>query len=203
MAKKEEVKLNGIYEILNSLQLNLKSPKDKKNTFGKYSYRDAEGILKAAKQELLKDIYPKSCCLLINAEPKDIGNRFFMKATACLLFNNEKIETNAFAGLDESKKGMDSAQLSGAAISYAKKYALCNLLAIDDSEDDPDSGEQKAVTYITSEQGIEIQKLADEASIELKIICDAYKINSIVDLPSSKFNSVVKRLKEKSGQHNN
>jgi hypothetical protein len=139
-------KLNTISEVLNSIQLSLKVPKDKDNSFGGFKYRNAEGILEAVKKELENEKYPRDCFVKIDCLPKAVGNRVFIKATAILAksYNPDDnyILAMACAGLDESKKGMDQAQLTGSATSYAKKYALCNLFAIDDSKDDPDADEK-------------------------------------------------------------
>lgn len=134
-------KLATISEILSSIQSHLKVPKDKDNAFGGFKYRNAEGILQAVKDELNKEIYPKNCIITVNCAPKAVGNKIFIKATAILAGFGDSIKAVACAGLDESKKGMDQAQLTGSATSYAKKYALCNLFAIDDSKDDPDADE--------------------------------------------------------------
>lgn len=133
--------LENIDEILSSIQISLKVPKDKENKFGNYAYRNAEGILQAFKEELSKEIYPKNIRIITDFDIMLIGSRTFIQCTAILKVGGEKESAKAFAELDLTKKGMDQAQLTGAATSYAKKYALCNLLSIDDSKDDPDSDE--------------------------------------------------------------
>jgi hypothetical protein len=134
-------KLDNISDILSSIQANLKVSKEQNNTFGKYKYRKAEDILEAVKKELEKEIYPM-CSIITQPVPTVIGDRFFIKCTA-ILKSSKKLEdateADGYAELEENKKGMDLAQLTGAATSYAKKYALGNLFAIDDSKDDPDS----------------------------------------------------------------
>lgn len=136
-------KLNNINEILSSIQKNLKAPKDKTNNFGKFSYRNAEGILEAYKTEVSKDNYPEGLTLRHNFEIQAIHGRVFAICTSILETADCKTkEANGFAEIDVSKKGMDQSQLSGAVMSYAKKYSLCNLFAIDDSKDDPDSDEK-------------------------------------------------------------
>ena len=119
---------------LSRVQRSLKAPKDQVNGFGKYKYRKAEDILQAVKPHL------ETLSLVMSDDIEVIGNRFFLKATASLC-NNEGAPvatTHAFAELDEHK-GMSKEQATGAASSYARKYALCGLLAIDDSTDDPDT----------------------------------------------------------------
>ena len=135
-------KLNNINEILNSLQKNLKAPKDKKNNFGNFQYRNAEGILEAYKEEVKKETYPNDLVLTHSFKIDLIGSRIFAICTSTLEMSSAKKEAVGFAEIDVSKKGMDQSQLSGAVTSYAKKYALCNLFAIDDSKDDPDADEK-------------------------------------------------------------
>lgn len=117
---------------LNTIQVKLKAPKDKKNTFGGYSYRSCEGILEAVKP-LLKET---SCTLTLKDEIVEVGGRIYVKATATITNDiGESVETVAFAREEENKKGMDASQLTGATSSYARKYALNGLFAIDDNKD--------------------------------------------------------------------
>lgn len=113
------------------IQSRLNAPKNLYNSFGKYKYRSAEGILEAVKP-LLKEL---GCQLTISDEIVFLGNRFYIKATATLTNGNEKETTSAYAREDEQKKGMDGSQITGTASSYARKYALNGLFCIDDSKD--------------------------------------------------------------------
>lgn len=134
-----------ISQILNSIQKNLKAPKDKKNNFGNFAYRNAEGILEAYKEEIKNAKYPDDLTLTHKFSLDLIGSRLFAKCTSILkLSDGTKEEAEGFAEIDISKKGMDQAQLSGAVTSYSKKYALCNLFAIDDSKHDPDADDPDA-----------------------------------------------------------
>lgn len=114
------------------IQNELKVPKNQKNNFGNYKYRSAEDILEALKQLL----YKHKCILNITDSIELIGSRFYVKATAKII-NSEgiSVETVAFAREEESKKGMDGSQITGASSSYARKYALNGLFAIDDTKD--------------------------------------------------------------------
>lgn len=117
---------------LAKLQQELKAPKNLYNSFGKYRYRNAEGILEAVKP-LLGDL-----ALVINDEPVLVGDRYYIKATVTLTDGEESVSAVAYAREDEEKKGMDGCQLTGACSSYARKYALNALLMIDDSKDSDD-----------------------------------------------------------------
>jgi len=120
---------------LQNIQSKLKAPKDQFNSFGKYKYRSAESILEAIKP-LLKE---EKCTLTITDDIIAVGTRIYVKATATI--KNEKGDsetTTAFAREAENKSGMDPAQVTGAASSYARKYALNGLFCIDDTKD-PDA----------------------------------------------------------------
>lgn len=115
-----------------SIQSELKAPKTQFNKFGGYKYRKAEDILEAVKPLLAK----QKCTLIITDDIVLVGNRIYVKATATI--KNEKGESETSTGWareEETKKGMDGSQITGASSSYARKYALNGLLAIDDNAD--------------------------------------------------------------------
>ena len=121
-----------IIDRLRNIQTALNAPKNQRNHFGGYNYRSCEDILEAVKP-LLKQ---EECALIIRDEIEMIGNRFYIKATAKLSDNyGNVVDATAYAREEESKKGMDSAQLTGATSSYARKYALNGLFCIDDNKD--------------------------------------------------------------------
>lgn len=120
-----------ITEILSAIQSELKAPKNQFNKFGGYNYRNCEDILEALKPILAKH----KAINLLSDEIVSIGTRFYIKATATLRVGDEKISVTAFAREEDSKKGMDSSQLTGSTSSYARKYALNGLYAIDDTKD--------------------------------------------------------------------
>lgn len=115
------------------IQRELKAPKGQYNSFGKYHYRSCEDITEAAKPICAK----YNTALTLDDEVVEIGGRVYIKATAKLTDaeTENSIFTTAFAREDESKKGMDSSQLTGATSSYARKYALSGLFALDDTKD--------------------------------------------------------------------
>lgn len=118
---------------LNKLQEELKAPKNLTNTFGKYNYRNAEGILEAVKPLLVK----YELLLNISDDVAVFGERYYMKAIATVsdTKSDESIIVTAFAREALDKKGMDDSQISGAASSYARKYALNGLFLLDDTKD--------------------------------------------------------------------
>ena len=129
--KKEKVL--SIYEKLLKIQTELKAPKNQVNKFGGYNYRSCEDILEAVKP--LLDKY--RCTLKISDELVNIGERYYIKATARLIDVDKEtfIENTAFAREEESKKGMDGSQITGATSSYCRKYCLNGLFLIDDTKD--------------------------------------------------------------------
>ena len=124
--------MKKIYSELARIQQELKAPKNLYNSFGKYKYRNAEGILEAVKPLL------NGLALIINDELSYIGNRYYIKATATLTDGEDSVSATAYAREDEIKKGMDGCQITGACSSYARKYALNALLMIDDAKDSDD-----------------------------------------------------------------
>ena len=138
-----------IYDTLQKIQTELKAPKGQYNSFGKYRYRSCEDILEAVKPILAK--YNASITLSDSLEY--IGNRYYIKATATLhIAESESCQVTAFAREEEEKKGMDGSQITGTASSYARKYALNGLLAIDDTKDsdatnDKAKSEEAEITY--------------------------------------------------------
>lgn len=114
------------------IQTKLNAPKGQYNSFGKYKYRSCEDILGAVKPLL----HEHKCTLTISDDVVMVGSRIYIKSTATLTnSSNEQVVTNAFAREEEQKKGMDGSQVTGAASSYARKYALNGLFAIDDTKD--------------------------------------------------------------------
>lgn len=114
------------------IQNRLNAPKGQYNSFGKYKYRSCEDILAAVKP-LLKEV---GCTLTMSDDVVMVGSRIYIKATAILTnSSNETVVTTSFAREEEQKKGMDGSQVTGAASSYARKYALNGLFAIDDTKD--------------------------------------------------------------------
>ena len=124
--------------ILQQIQSELKAPKGQKNNFGNYSYRSAEDILTAVKPLLQKH----EVSLIISDDIVGVEGRVYVQATATLWLDDKDCEplaqSTGFAREALTKKGMDDAQITGSASSYARKYALNGLLCIDDTKD-PDA----------------------------------------------------------------
>ena len=130
MATKETTS-KGLSELLIEVQAELKAPKGLYNSFGNYNYRSTESILESLKP-ILKE---KGLLLTITDELVVLGDRYYIKAEAKLSKGEDSISVTAYAREEETKKGMDSSQITGATSSYARKYALNGLFLIDDNKD--------------------------------------------------------------------
>lgn len=122
-----------IYEKIRNIQMKLKAPKGQYNDFGKYNYRSCEDIFEALKPLLDEN----KLTLMMSDELYNIGERYYIKATACLYDteNETTILNTAYAREEETKKNFDGSQITGASSSYARKYALNGLFLIDDTKD--------------------------------------------------------------------
>lgn len=160
-----ETKPKNLNEKLSAIQTRIKAPKNLYNSFGKYSYRNAEGILEAVKPYLTAyNLY-----LTIHDEIENIGERFYVKAVVEIVDCDtaEKIEVYAYAREEKEKKGMDGSQVTGATSSYARKYALNGLFLLDDTKDADTDEFHKATTKEekkeTKDWKAEIKELWDKA----------------------------------------
>ena len=171
MAKNKKVTVQepaSIEQKLINIQCELKAPKGQFNAFGKYKYRSCEDILEALKPVLLKH----NAVVVLSDELVRMVNRFYIKATATLvdIDSDKSIDVTAFAREEESKKGMDGSQITGASSSYARKYALNGLFGIDDSTDsDKTNGKtttaSKAVTK-TAKPAAKVESLLTDADMK-------------------------------------
>ena len=135
-------KINGK---LLGIQSELKAPKNQYNAFGKYNYRNQEDILEAVKPLCNK----WKATLTLSDEMVLVGNRIYVKATAKLIDyeTGDFVEVSAFAREPESQKGMNEAQITGSASSYARKYCLNGLFCIDDTKDADTQDNRPQQTY--------------------------------------------------------
>ena len=167
---------------LNKIQSELKAPKAQFNKFGNYKYRNAEDILESVKPLLSKH----GCVLLLADEVVNIGDRFYVKATATIadIKTEASISVTALAREEESKKGMDGSQITGASSSYARKYALNGLFLIDDTKDSDttnthDDEEKKGAKYKKSVK-VDVEQYKTEEIKEMLKDCHTQK--EVIDL---------------------
>lgn len=169
--------MKNIIEKLNEIQQELKVPKSQRNDFGKYNYRSCEDILESVKPILGKT----KTVLTITDEVVAIGNDNYVKAIATLFFEDEKLEVSALAKEAKEQKGMSSAQITGATSSYARKYALNGLFAIDDTKD-ADTQDNASVTPKTAPKSVETTEkvsIRQKAENDIKNEDDVFGLNNL------------------------
>lgn len=214
----DKIKTMNIYEKLINIQLELKAPKNQRNTFGNYNFRSCEDILESVKG--LNHKY--RVLLLIEDEVINIENRFYIKAN-CKLVNidnpSEMIINTALAREPESKPKFDDSQVTGSSSSYARKYALNGLYSIDDNKDadtnefaNQSQGElkiakdtkpkttktNKSVELINASDKEEITKLAKDNSNALNLIKETLKecgVNKISELSCESGKQLLEKIK--------
>lgn len=180
------------------IQQSLKAPKSQVNGFGKYKYRSCEDILEALKTPLLA----AECYVVISDDIVMVGDRVYVKATAELKKGGKSLElSTAFAREPLDKKGADASQITGAASSYARKYALNGLFAIDDNADadTQDNTEQATKTepVITKKQCDQLNYYCAGTNGNWSptgtAMLHAYNIGTIADLPAANFQEAMGR----------
>ena len=201
--------MSALFEVLSKIQKEMKAPKSQYNAFGKYKYRSCEDILEAVKPFL------NGTVLYISDEMVLIGERYYIKATATLRNGDEAVSVTAYAREEVEKKGMDSSQITGAASSYARKYALNGLFLIDDTKDSDatnehgkGAGDEKpkgsqveqlkgklggndaADPYLTEAQAKDIIGQLRKAKIMGKALLSHFKVSRLGELKESQLNEV-------------
>lgn len=142
--------IKNIYEALSTVQEKLKAPKSNENTFGHYKYRSAEDIIEAVKPLL----FANGLVMTISDQIVYLGERYYVEATISVQNGTDTIQVTALAREDKEKKGMSESQITGTASSYARKYALNGMFAIDDTKD-ADSNEYYKQTTAKPKQSKE------------------------------------------------
>lgn len=210
-----------IYEKLAKIQSTLKAPKGQYNAFGKYKYRNCEDILEAVKP-LLAEV---KAVVIIGDELELIGSRFYVKATARFIDceTDAQITNTAYAREEDTKKGMDGSQITGASSSYARKYALNGLFCIDDTKDSdmtngmPDQQNNQQNNQQRQQTANAAPQLMTEQHYNILIrACgnaqmdgsaeefwkERYRVASLADIPDSQFEFMLVSMKcDKNGQY--
>ena len=178
---------------MKDIQAKLKAPKGNFNSFGKYKYRSCEDIVEAVKPLLAEAGYH----LNLTDEIVMVGNRIYVKATASVWNGIEMIGWSAaFAREPEEKKGMDTSQITGTASSYARKYALNGLLAIDDTKD-ADTMPPVVDEPVNDEQYQIVMDLLIETDSNITNFCKHFKIKEVVNLKQSDYERAKTALEAK------
>lgn len=198
----------NIYEKLIKAQIELKAPKGQYNGFGKYKYRSCEDILEALKPVLDK----LKLVLFIKDEVIEVNTRFYIKATIKLINlekTDEVIETSALAREEETKRGYDASQITGSSSSYARKYALNGLFAVDDTKDNDTSDSKiergnraeeerkKVQEYLNSRPGM-VEKLTEYLTGEkLEKTLNHFGVKEIDEMTDEQLQEAIKKIFKK------
>ena len=197
----------NVYEKLMTVQTKLRAPKGQYNSFGKYSYRSCEDILEALKP-LLADV---GAIVNVTDEIKLIGDRYYVEATASFIDTEtgERMIAKASAREAETKKGMDDSQVTGSVSSYARKYALNGLFAIDDNKDaDSTNTHGKEIkpnmtpAGVTEAQLKRLFAIGNKAGIKKDVVEGTVrKIFGCEpkDMTKEQYNNICERLEKKAG----
>jgi len=197
----------SIFGKLAAVQQELVAPKGQRNDFGKYNYRSCEDIEAAVKPILKKH---NATIIMDGGEMRCIGDRYYMtvKVVFIDLETGEEYMTSATVREEENKKGMDSTQVSGACMSYARKYALAGLLLIDNEKDADtndytkkrnDAIEEEAhkeevefvrKAIISESKQKALRKMCEADGVDIQKLVDLYKVTSIADLTEEKFANI-------------
>lgn len=189
----------NIYEKLGIIQSKLKAPKGQYNSFGKYKYRSCEDILEAVKPLLAET----KTVLSVTDQMEVVGDRIYVRAEAHLndCEDSGEIITVAYAREEESKKGMDSSQVTGAASSYARKYALNGLFCIDDNKDSDSTNTGDKATGKKAELVKETEMISSENIMSIKNIIDKYPESKLMEQIKTRFKvDDIKSLTKEKGQ---
>ena len=186
--------MKKVAEKLAQVQAKLAVPKGRENTFGGFSYRNAEDILRAVKPLLAE----YSLLLTLNDTIEMIGNRFYVASKASLIDteSGEDITVKAMAREPEERTKMDDAQVTGSSSSYARKYALCGLFAIDDSSDDPDARDNtKGITKGTLGKLVTVAKTKNITPQNMTaIMLSEFKVERSANLTEDQGRALLKIL---------
>ncbi len=161
----------------------LKTPKQRKNSFAKFQYRNVEDITQACKPLLEKH----KLLLNISDGLHEVDGRLFVKATATISDGETALASTGYAELDSSRKGMSMEQISGSASSYARKYALAGLLCLDASEDSDSHQARHTVQVITAAQAKKLESLLTQTGSDKDKFLKWLGVDKVEDIPKIDF----------------
>ena len=191
----------NVYEKLIAIQSELKAPKSQYNNFGKYAYRNCEDILESLKP-LLKE---HKSTIYISDEIVTVLERFYVKATVTFIDveTGEKIINTAYAREEEDKKGMDGSQVTGASSSYARKYALNGMFAIDDTKDSDftNTTTKGDNTGLSEAQIKRLLAIASKVNISAddvkKVVAKNFGVQDLRKMSKQQYDEICSRLEKK------
>ena len=191
----------NVYEKLIAIQSELKAPKSQYNNFGKYAYRNCEDILESLKP-LLKE---HKSTIYISDEIVTVLERFYIKATVTFIDaeTGEKIINTAYAREEEDKKGMDGSQVTGASSSYARKYALNGMFAIDDTKDSDFTnttvkGDNSALSEAQIKRLLAIASKVNISADDVKVVvAKKFGVQDLRKMNKQQYDEICSRLEKK------
>ena len=191
----------NVYEKLIAIQSELKAPKSQYNNFGKYAYRNCEDILEALKP-ILKE---HKSTIYISDEIVTVLERFYVKATVTFIDaeTGEKIINTAYAREEEDKKGMDGSQVTGSSSSYARKYALNGMFAIDDTKDSDftNTTTKGDNTGLSEAQIKRLLAIASKVNISAddvkKVVAKSFGVQDLRKMNKQQYDEICSRLEKK------
>ena len=191
----------NVYEKLIAIQSELKAPKSQYNSFGKYAYRNCEDILEALKP-LLKE---HKSTIYISDEIVTVLERCYVKATVTFIDaeTGEKIINTAYAREEEDKKGMDGSQVTGSSSSYARKYALNGMFAIDDTKDSDFTNTtiKGDNTGLSEAQIKRLLAIASKVNISAddvkKVVAKSFGVQDLRKMNKQQYDEICSRLEKK------
>ena len=194
----------NVYEKLIAIQSELKAPKSQYNNFGKYAYRNCEDILEALKP-ILKE---HKSTIYISDEIVTVLERFYVKATVTFIDaeTGEKIINTAYAREEEDKKGMDGSQVTGSSSSYARKYALNGMFAIDDTKDSDFTnttvkGDNSALSEAQIKRLLAIaSKVNISADDVKKVVAKSFGVQDLRKMNKQQYEEICSRLEKKNNK---
>ena len=191
----------NVYEKLIAIQSELKAPKSQYNNFGKYAYRNCEDILESLKP-LLKE---HKSTIYISDEIVTVLERFYVKATVTFIDaeTGEKIINTAYAREEEDKKGMDGSQVTGSSSSYARKYALNGMFAIDDTKDSDFTnttikGDNTGLSEAQIKRLLAIASKVNISADDVKIVvAKSFGVQDLRKMNKQQYDEICSRLEKK------
>jgi len=188
------MKFATINDALLHIQTTLKAPKGQWNAFSKFNYRSCEDILVAVKP-ILKDV---GATILINDTAVMVGDRYYIEATVVLTSEHGCVSTSALAREPLEKKGMDASQITGTASSYARKYALNGMFAIDDSKDSDVPTDTKELSPVSDEQILALESLITDNDLDMQRVKNwmdkSVKVSEFAELNAVGYEHVMKMV---------
>ena len=194
----------NVYEKLIAIQSELKAPKSQYNNFGKYAYRNCEDILESLKP-LLKE---HKSTIYISDEIVTVLERFYVKATVTFIDaeTGEKIINTAYAREEEDKKGMDGSQVTGSSSSYARKYALNGMFAIDDTKDSDftnttTKGDNTGLSEAQIKRLLAIASKVNISADDVKVVvAKKFGVQDLRKMNKQQYDEICSRLEKKSNK---